>query len=310
MYRYDPVGVTADSGLGDSSGSTAFVYILNPNLRWIKDSILRCVKVRDDSFVQLYRYPEFGADTMSRDHVAAIILALYVNRDYAELKFILENLPWKLSRKYSQTVDFWLWHRFIYADITGSWKAKHLANAYFILNIVLMSISVPINWLIRKILRIKPVNPGETSIEILGDKSTWKRKVTKLIFPDYAMSQLIWQLRPMPKNILKKILANILLIDIPKQNVVLKYLLTGKKIKPETVETFKPHSISWFRYIDTQIDFPSWYLNKEEYEFNDLNLMMLNYCYWELDKIFIDLNPINLEKIKNNENILISKNKP
>ena len=63
-------------GKGDSVGRNAFAYICWPNETWLKDTILQCVKMGDDGFVQFYRYPGKGGDTMSRDHVGAILLAL------------------------------------------------------------------------------------------------------------------------------------------------------------------------------------------------------------------------------------------
>lgn len=301
MLRYDPF-FSEDKGMGDSVGNTAYAYLLYPHQGWIKESVLSCIKQRDDTYIQFYRYPEFGANTVSRDHVAMIITAFYVNRDWDDLEFILENMPWRLSRKYTQTIDFWLWQKSILHIIRNSWKRHVYINLFYLLNIVIFLIQVPLNGIVRKLLGIKTIEVGETQKSNLG--TGFKRYVSKIIYPDFALFQLVWQVRVLPSNIFKKILQFILVFDVPSYNFVVKYLLTGKKISEEQRNSFKPHSSSWSRRIDTQIDFPTRFLPEDQYRYNDLNIATLEYCYREIDKIMLDLNPINVALIKNNQNLI------
>lgn len=287
-------------GMGDSVGNVAFEYICYPNQSWLKDSIMACIKQRDDTFIQFYRYPGWGADTMSRDHVAAIILALYINQDRPELKWILANLPFRISRKYVQTADFWLWQKSIQNKLNEKIiRGNILADLFFILNILMFSFIIPFNWLIRKILGIKMLPLEQLSGENLKG---WRKKISRVIYPDFAFFTLCWQIRVMPDRFLKKILIGILKFGLWDNNFVLRYILTGEQITQEEKESFQPVSSGyWSRRFDSKLDYPVRYLSEEEYQFNDINLSLLDYCYRELDKVAIDLNPKIFQAIKNNQ---------
>lgn len=301
MLRGDKYSSWSDHGKGDSVGAVAFEYICYPNQAWLKESILQCIRHRDDTYLQFYRYPGVGADTMSRDHVAAIILAFYINQDHGELQWILANLPFRISRKYVQTADFWLWQKSIkYKLIQRNNLSNFLADVYFLLNILMMSLVLPFNFLMRKILGIKML-----AVEDIWNKriiTGWKTKIAKLIYPDFAFFTLCWQVRIMPDRFLKKILVNILKYGVWKDNFVLKYILTQEPITKEELESFKPISAGyWPRRYDSKIDYGIRYLSEEEYRFNDVNLSMLNYCYREMDKVALNLNPEIFKAIKNNQ---------
>lgn len=263
-------------GEGDAVGRNAFAYICWPNESWLKSSIMQCVKQRDDTYIQFYRYPEYGADTMSRDHVGAIMLALYINQDWDELNWILDNLPWRLSRKYRQTIDFWLWHR------TLRYNSRWLGQLFLVTVLVQLVFIVPWNFLWRLILGIKKVRLEELPVEY-NWWGSWKRKANKLIYPHFALFLLAWQVKTIRSSCLKSLVN--WLGRIESGNVVIDWLF-GKKRTLKDYQSYLPtSSFIWARRVDTADDVELRPLTEDEARFNDLNKGMLDYLYFEIDKI-------------------------
>lgn len=282
-------------GIGDSVGRNAFAYICWPDAYYLKDSILRCIKMGDDGFLQFYRYPDHGADTMSRDHVGAIILAFYINRDKEELKWILDNLPWRISRKHSQTIDFWLWQKSV------KWKSFWLSQVFYILNIIFFSIVIPFNWIIRKIIGIKKINLDNPKFIKFQEKS-WKWYLWKTLYPHFALFLLSWQIKILPGSWLKWILQKLLLLE--SGNMVIDGVL-GKKLSEETWKSYKPTtSFIWARRIDNADDVQLRRMNETESEFNDLNRGMLDYLYFQIDRIMLEFDDGIVEKVKKKQEII------
>lgn len=283
-----------DNGKGDSVGRNAFAYICWPNQSWLKDSILQCVKVRDDSYVQFYRYPNEGADTMSRDHVGAILLALYINRDI-ELNNILENLPWRLSRNHTQTIDFWIWTKILQAS--KKWK-YWLSQIFFVLIILQFLIILPWNALIRAILQVKKYD--NLNLPEYKPLSGWRKKLSLTLYPQYALFLLSWQIHVSSNSILKTLTKN--LVRLESGNIVIDHLL-GKPINDIDYTNFKScTSFIWSRRLDSlddvQIEF-------QKMEYNDLNLSLLQYLYFRIDKIMIEYDNSIIESMKKNCSIII-----
>lgn len=267
-------------GRGDALGRNAFTYICHPNELWLKDSIMACIKQRDDSFVQFYRYPDLGADSVSRDHVGAVILAFYINNDRTELEWILKNLPFRLSRKYVQTLDFWLWQKSLLNDNRWYQAAFHL------LNILMFLFIIPHNFIIRKLFGIKKIK----------DVDNWKTKklpnIVKSIYPHYALFLLAWQVRITKDSLLKWILQKILLIE--SSNIVIDAVL-GKPITSEYKPTLP---FIWSRRMDVADNIEIRTMTEKEAAYNDLNKAMYDYLRLGLDKIMIEYPKELTQKIK------------
>lgn len=287
-------------GGGDSIGRNAFYYIFHPDQQWLKDTLMSCIKVRDDGYVQFYRYPNRGADTMSRDHVSAIILALYVNRDWDELGFILKNLPLQLSRRYWQTVDFWLWQKTLKATIENKPKKRFvLRQSFLLLNLLMFVITVPHNALIRFLLQVKSVEVGSVRTKV---QSKWKNWIyQKLIYPQFALYNLAFMLKTL--NAEQSILAWILRFDA--KNPVLKRTLGGNQISKEFYESYTP--ATGFRYAgvyDNYTDHDVFTLSPDLSEFNDLNKSNLDYFYFQIDEIMQRFDPKIINQIKQHKPII------
>ncbi len=281
----------------DGIGRNAFAYICWPNESWLKDTLMSCVKQRDDTLVQFYRYPNKGAEDMSRDHVGAIILALYINRDKDELKFILDNLPWRLSRMYQQTIDFWLWQKALKHE-KFRWI---LSQLFYILNIFMFLFILPWNFLIRMLLGVKKVPIKELPVDY-KEFTGWRWTLKKTIYPHFALFLLAWQVKVLSNSYLKSILTKLLLLE--SRNIGIDSIL-GKKLTRKKYETFQPTtSFIWSRPIDTTDEIYMSPPNKTEMLFNDLNKGMLDYFYFGIDKIFENSPDEVILQIKNQKQII------
>lgn len=285
-------------GKGDASGRNAFAYICWPNQTWLKQTFMQCVKQQDDTFVQFYRYPNEGADSMSRDHVGAIILALYINRDYEELDWILNNLPFRLSRKYTQTIDFWCWQKAL--KFRNTIKGSIFGNLFLVINLLMFTFVVPYNWIVRKILGIRQVNFYDAEPQLnFFEKGSWKWKLNKTIYPHFALFLLAWQVKTMQSSWLRLIVQRLLRCD--SGNLVIDAVL-GKKITKEQYEAFEPlTSFIWARRLESTDDV---FIVPNENEENDLNKGMLDYLYFGIDKIMSEYDDKIIASIKNQKPII------
>lgn len=289
-----------DWSKGDSLGRNAFMYIFHPNEKWLKDTLMKCVKKRDDGLIQFYRYPNWGADTISRDHVGAVILALYINRDWEDLRFILKDLPLQLSKRYWQTLDFWLWQRSLYFEIQGKkWKFWIFRQLFFLLTLVQMILIVPWNFILRKLLGLVKFDPGSAPTKKL--LTGWKKWVyQKMIYPKYALYNLVWSCFSLNLN---KYSLLTKLINLEADNPVLKAIL-GREISEEEFYNYVPiGSFQWAGSLDNGIEWIPRTLDKGEHKFNDLTYSNLCYFYYGIDRI-MKQNPTIHSKVKNNENII------
>lgn len=281
-----------DGGKGDSVGRNAFAYICYPNEGWLKDTILQCIKMGDDGYLQFYRYPNFGANTMSRDHVGAIILAFYINRDKEELKWVLDNIPWKLSRRHSQTIDFWIWHRALKYEKYRWWFSQIL----YLITILQFVLIIPWNFLIRNFLGIKKINLEKDPkfITFVG----WKKWIHKAIYPHYALFLLSWQIKVLSNSWLKKIVQ--LLLQIESGNEVINAVL-GKKMAWKRWD-YGP--FIWARRMDNVNDVIPIKLIPEQSKYNNLNQAMVDYLYYGIDVIMLEYDDKIIRAIKDKAQII------
>ncbi len=303
FWRFDENLIALEEGTpwskGDSIGRNAFFYIFHPNVSWLKETLLSCVKLRDDGYIQFYRYPNEGAETMSRDHVSAIILALYLNRDYTELKWILDNLPLQLSRRYWQTLDFWLWQKTLKAEIKGNnIKRFVLRESFFLLNFLMFLIVVPWNFLLLKvILQDRPLKIDEP----LENVPKWKRWIyQKMVYPHFALYNLSWMIWSLKGQ--NSLLSWLLRLDA--FNPVIKAQL-GKPLTKKDYESYQPlscfHTSTRLSYLHDQ---RVRRLTEEESKENDICKSNLDYFYYGYSEIMQRFDAKIIEKIKSNQPII------
>ena len=287
---------------GDSVGRNAFFYIFHPNQAWLKETLMSCIKVRDDGYVQFYRYPDGDAKTMSRDHVSAIILALYLNRDHDELKWVLGNLPLQLSRRYWQTLDFYLWQKTLNAEIEGKRTQRFILKQLFLLlNLLMFIFVVPLNFLIRLILGVKTIKPKDLEQLKLKVRPKWQKwAYQKLIYPHFALYNLAWMIKSLKAE--NGLLAWLLRFEA--KNFVMKAIL-GKPISKKEYESYVPiASFQWAGTFDQFIEWKPRPLTEIEQQVNDINKSNLDYLYFKVDQLMSRFDLEITNNIKNNKPIL------
>lgn len=286
---------------GDSLGRNAFMYIFHPHESFLKKTLLSCVKVRDDGLVQFYRYPNENADNVSRDHVSAVITALYINQDYDDLKMILNNLPLQLSRQYWQTLDFWLWQKTLKFELGGRHLLRFIFRELFLgLNLLMFLVIIPWNFLLRFMLGIKQIKDLEN--QDFKKQPKWKIWVyQKLIYPHYALYNLSWMLITLKAE--GSILNSLLRLDA--KNFLLKVQLgRKKKITKEEYESYQPiSSFQWAGTLDKYIDNVPRLLTEPESRFNDITKSNLNYFYFQVNEA-MRFKPEIIKQIKSNQPIV------
>lgn len=305
FWAFDQNGMVLENGddwtKGDSLGRVAFFYIFHPNQAFLKETIFKCIKQRDDGYVQFYRYPNEGADTQSRDHISAVILSLWLNQDHIELKWILDNLPLQLSRRYWQTLDFWLWQKSLKALLEDR-KVKYqiFRHLFLILNVLIFVLTVPFNLIIKVLLGVRSFNTGQISTSGKDpDVNTkkWRRRLYQLTYPTFALYNLAWMIKSL--RLEDTILTLILRLITKKDNLVIRQLLTKTKIiTKEEYEGYIPiNTFQWAGDLNNlSIDRHIRRLTPEEIKYNDLTKANLDYLYYDIDK----LNPRLIQEIKLN----------
>ncbi len=230
---------TGDLGKGDSIGRTFEAYYTYRDKRFV-DAIKSCwVEIDLESehgyYYQGYRFPSHDDKTLSRDHYLNTILTLIAsNHTEGEVKEFVTHVNWKLSEKYNQTLDLWLWSR----AVSGIWWAKILSP---IVEISLMSINV----LWQKFCYlIAPFSPELSQEEFCSTpkpvKTKWQKIVGNALFPSYTMTQIAWKIHYSKNSISKTILKWLLLKIANKHNYVVKLLLDDSKVTKEQVYSYKP----------------------------------------------------------------------
>lgn len=212
-WRYVENNMMKETGRdsGNDLWRTSLAYIAYPGNEELLAGIKSCFEeyiVDNKSYIQGHRYPCGGAEDFSRDQLTAAITALYLNMDLIHVKSIVDNIRWKISEKFSLTLDMWFW-------------LKSLAN-YSKFYSVLFHLS---------------------SIFIMLPSLLWNKHKKRWVFPKYAYHLFCWQLFTSPSTILKPLLVKIARIGLERDNLLLRILLNGW-FAGDPVENYKPR-IGW-----------------------------------------------------------------
>jgi len=235
-YLWGPEG---DFGKGDSIGRTFEAYYAYGDKRFV-DAVKSCwVKVDDGNgkyHYQGYRFPTHDDDDMSRDHVFNTVLILIASGHTKEqIKEFVTHIPFRISKKYMQTVDLWLWMR----AVSGIWWAKILSP---IVEIPLMFFTALWQKIVYKLGSFnQEMSQDEFEIEKpIYIRTKKDKKYSNLLFPSYTMYQYAWKLHYSPDNFTTKILKRIMLTIANKHNYIIRILLDDKnKPTKEQVYSYK-----------------------------------------------------------------------
>ena len=224
-YNWQP---NANNGRGDSIGRTFEAYYTYGDPRFV-EAVKSCwVKVDKRRglkkyYYQGYRYPTHDENSLSRDHVFNTILIMIASgASKEELQEFVTHIPWRISDKFSQTLDFWLWMR----AASGIWWAKILSP---MIEIPIMTFTV----LWQKFLyKITPFlqEMDQSSFRVVTEHNPYnKTKREKffgsMLYPSYTMTQYAWRLNYAENSLSKRILKYLLLKIANKHNYVVRMLL-------------------------------------------------------------------------------------
>jgi hypothetical protein len=226
------------AAVGDCIGGTVEAYIAYdyvPFIQAVKNCFLTKKDNKGKEYIQGYRHPihfDRVYNDMSRDHISYTLLMMELAGEKEFLKKLSKGLRWKISDKYSFTIDMWLWMK----GLAGNSFAMFL---YYLISIPVILFSVTWNKIIYKLGGFgKEVNQ-DVYVAINYEKQTKRKKFfRKLIYPIYAIYQNAFMLYSMPDSIGKSILKKIFLWNIDPQNFMLK-IMFGGKVKKEDVYNYK-----------------------------------------------------------------------
>jgi len=242
-----------DTG-GDDLWRTGWAYIVYRDKENIlKQGILSCFTDEEDKkgkYIQAHRSPGLGSDDVSRDQITSALCSLKINGDTNDLKRIIKGLRWKISKKFSLSLDMWFWMK----SISTKQPMTFIYSFLFALSSLIVTLPMVLwNKIIYKWAGLKEISQEEYTKELKagGLKNTNENKKTKtatlLHYPAYAFHLFAWQLYCSPWTPLTPLIKFCCKYGVHKSNYFMK-LMFGEKIKLSDVEAFRPMSgIRWQR---------------------------------------------------------------
>lgn len=223
---------------GDCIGNTADAYIAyeyEPFIQAVKNCFLHKKDKKGRDYIQGYRHPihfDREYNDMSRDHIAYTLLMMKIAGEEEFLKELSKGLRWKISDRYSFSVDLWLWMK----GISGNKLAMFL---YYLIIIPVTFLSVLWNKVVYLLGGFgKEVNQDVFVAVKAENLSKWKTFFRKIIYPIYAVYQNSFMLYATPNSIGKSILKRIFLWNVDKQNFMLR-IMFGGNVNPFDVYGYK-----------------------------------------------------------------------
>jgi hypothetical protein len=268
---------------GDGIGHTVDAFLAYGYKPFV-DAVKHCFKEEVDekgSFIQGYRSPyHFGIEpnTMSRDHIINALVLMKLE-DKVFLKKLSKKLRWKISDRYSFTIDSWLWMK----GISGNKLAMFF---YYVIDIPFLLFSVIWNKIIYKLGKFgKEVPQDEFVLVPEDDISDKKKKLRKLVYPMYALHQKAFQLYVTPNSIGKWLTKKIALWGVDKQNFLLR-IMFGGKVNSKDVYSYKSMCGGRFStYLNQMNDrFLKIIDNPEHIEENVVDVDLLRKMYKKIGK--------------------------
>lgn len=238
-----------NNGEGDALWRTGIAYITNP-IKKYKKGILRAFRKKDNGKYQACRCnPQIRENDVSRDQVILAWVSLYINEDISELKDLVKNTPFRLSKEFIQTITMWFWSR----GLIGNKFAGFIGQILLSLE---LSIEILVNLLIKKLVKYKEYNQDELDTMMkkpdpdniwpeIGEKlryefldKKWKEFLWKSNFPGYGLHLAAWTNYTGPKNIFNKYNNWLINIDMSQYNLLLR-LLTNQDVSDDEIKAFK-----------------------------------------------------------------------
>jgi len=226
---------------GDNLWRTSLAYIAYGDSA-LKEGMLDCTKWISPDHVQYFRSTEQNDTTVSRDQVTMFLAAMAIRGE--DVKPYIKATKWRLSKRYSLTLDMWLWMK----ALSGNKFAKKL---FFL-----------------------------TEVPLVKAYQLWdKLNISKNKFPSYAVHLLAWQIYSLEDNSNLKDRLGYIVAKMADDDNYLVQLLTGHCVDSSKIENVIPMTdFVWQRYKKTtKVELRP--LTDEEAEFNTLDVDVLNYIF-------------------------------
>ena len=227
-------------GEGDALWRNGIAYITSKEEK-VKKGILRTFRKKENGKYQSCRCnPCIGEDTVSRDQVLLAWISLYLNGDFTELKDLVENTPFRLSKKFLMTPTMWLWSR----GLIGKKFYGKIAQLFLTIELFF---GVYLNKLIKKLIGWKEYSQDELE-EMLKERgediryeclnTKFKQFLWKIKFPGYGLHLAAWT-NYTGSDFMKKTNNKLIQKDMDSKNLLLK-LLTNIEITEDEIKEYKP----------------------------------------------------------------------
>jgi hypothetical protein len=279
---WDPDG---NNGIGDSIGRFCMGYFTwgNPALIEGIRSCWEKIETKRGYYSKGWRYPTKYEDTLSRDHLYWTVMALkFSEAPEDEIKDFVKHLKWKISERYSFTIDLWLFLR----AISGIKWAKPI---WMILETIIIFFTVIWHKFAYKMGGFDEEYPQKEFFKIQNhEKPDRKVKWLNRLYPVYALHQTAWQLRSFEKdNFLIRIMRKMLLSITGKTNWAIRILLGDKNIKKEDIFSYKSmKGWRWSAYLEPHVNDRDISINEDEVQ-TKYNKLDVDYLIklWELSRL-------------------------
>lgn len=304
---------TGNKGVGDCIGRSMVAYLIYHDPKIVRgiDNCWQYLPEFNNKMVGI-RHPEmhlsdgefsegFWERRMSRDHYiyTLVALRLWEQRNYyklEKLEQIVKATPFGIRRMARWTLPLILWSKSLLKNnYTALWW-------YLILELIAINIIYrPMRWLGYKIAGWKEevdqedwnwlfdTDPNAQSNKwknehLLQSQSWLNRKISKIVFPSYAIQFAAFQLyvtsNKYPK--LKKKLQNSLLKMVGETNYVQQMLLGKKDIPREKIEAYKSmYGNRWSGHLNGRNDRHLAVMPEDKFTVNQLDVDLVRYLYNE-----------------------------
>ncbi len=187
---------------GDNLWRTSIAYIAYKDPA-LKDGMLSCTRWISPKHVQYYRSVEQTDTDVSRDQVTMFLVAMALNGE--DVKKYIKATKWKLSERFSLTIDMWLWMK----ALGGS---KFAQKMFFV-----------------------------TQIPIAKVYHLWNKSgLSKKKFPAYASHLLAWQIYALNDGTKYQKSLSEIVSKLADDDNYLVSLLLDLPVSKEQVEKVRP----------------------------------------------------------------------
>lgn len=276
VYYVDEYGFMRQSSLNnweedgrhDALFRTSLAYLIYGEKRF-HDAIMSCFIVEDGK-LKVYRHRDYGSDTVSRDQIAAALIALKFRGNFEDLRFILSHLKWKLSDRFKQTLDFYFWQKSLLCN-------KYYANIFYIITYLFFLFVIPFNFVIRKIVGLKSVGQKEFTPDGFFKLPKWKQRLVKLMYPTFALFLLALQIKVAPLTYLKIFAQRLILLEVEHSNYFIRNILKCENTINKDYISMR--GIRWNDRLDQSNDNGLRLMEKHEKGQYDFDRDLLNFSY-------------------------------